>query len=41
MRLGAAVGAQVDVVSGLTAGERIVVDGPADLADGDRVTVLE
>ena len=41
VRLGTAVGNQVDIVAGLTAGERIVVDGPADLADGDRVTVLE
>ncbi len=41
VRLGTAVGSQVDIVAGLTAGERIVVDGPADLADGDRVTVLE
>ena len=41
VRFGAAVGDQVDVVSGLTAGERVVVEGPADLADGDRVTVLE
>jgi multidrug efflux pump subunit AcrA (membrane-fusion protein) len=29
----------VEVVSGLVAGERIVVDGPQDLADGDRVVV--
>ncbi len=41
VRLGTAVGNQVDIVAGLTAGERIVVAGPADLADGDRVTVLE
>ena len=41
VRLGAAVGSQVGVVSGLAAGERIVVDGPADLADGDRVAVQE
>lgn len=41
VRLGAAVGSQVGVVSGLAAGERIVIDGPADLADGDRVAVLE
>ena len=41
VRLGTSVGNQVEVVSGLTAGERVVVDGPADLADGDRVTVLE
>ena len=41
VRLGADVGNQVEVVSGLTAGERVVVEGPEDLADGDRVTVLE
>ena len=41
VRLGTTVGSQVDVISGLTAGERVVVDGPADLADGDRVTVLD
>ena len=41
VRLGASVGNQVEVVSGLTAGERVVVEGPEDLADGDRVTVLE
>ena len=41
VRLGAGVGNQVEVVSGLTAGERVVVEGPEDLVDGDRVTVLE
>ena len=41
VRLGTTVGNQVDIVAGLTAGERVVVAGPADLADGDRVTVLE
>ena len=41
VRLGANVGNQVEVVSGLTAGERVVVEGPEDLANGDRVTVLE
>jgi RND family efflux transporter MFP subunit len=41
VRLGASVGNQVEVVSGLTAGERVVVEGPEDLVDGDRVTVLE
>ena len=41
VRLGTTVGNQVEIVAGLTAGERVVVDGPADLADGDRVTVLE
>jgi len=37
--LGAVDGDMVEVVSGLSAGERIVVDGPPDLADGDRVVV--
>ena len=35
--VGAANGDQVEVVSGLTAGERVVVEGPASLADGARV----
>jgi multidrug efflux pump subunit AcrA (membrane-fusion protein) len=30
---------QVDVLSGLTAGERVVVEGPETLADGDQVRV--
>jgi len=38
---GSAVGAQVEVVAGLTAGERVVVDGPDELLDGDRVVVVE
>jgi len=37
--LGAVDGDLVEVVSGLVAGERIVIDGPQDLADGDRVVV--
>ena len=37
--LGAIDGDVVEVISGLTAGERIVTDGPPDLADGDRVVV--
>ncbi|MDP7692689.1 MAG: efflux RND transporter periplasmic adaptor subunit [Vicinamibacterales bacterium] len=37
VRLGSVVGDQVEVLAGLTAGERLVVDGPGDLADGDRV----
>ena len=41
VRLGSVVGDQVEVIAGLTAGERLIVDGPADLAGGDRVVVLE
>ena len=35
--VGAADGDQVEVVSGLSAGDRVVTDGPASLADGSRV----
>jgi RND family efflux transporter MFP subunit len=38
---GAADGDQIEIVSGLTAGEKVVVDGPAAMKDGDRVTVKE
>ena len=41
VRLGSVVGDQVEVIAGLTAGEQLIVDGPADLADGDRVVVVE
>ena len=41
VRLGSVVGGLVEVIAGLTAGERLVVEGPADLADGDRVVVVE
>jgi len=41
VRLGSVVGDQVEVMAGVTAGERVIVDGPADLADGDRVVVVE
>jgi RND family efflux transporter MFP subunit len=37
--VGPAHGDEVEVVSGLTAGERVVIDGPADLSDGDRVKI--
>ncbi len=37
--LGPADGDTVDVTTGLSAGERVVVDAPPDLADGDRVIV--
>jgi RND family efflux transporter MFP subunit len=38
---GSADGDQVEVLSGLTAGERVVVEGPPVLVDGARVTVRE
>jgi len=38
---GADDGDQVEVVSGLTVGEKVVVDGPATMKDGDKVTVKE
>ncbi len=41
VRTGSAVGTQVEVVAGLTAGERVVVDGLDALLDGDRVVVVE
>jgi RND family efflux transporter MFP subunit len=37
VRAGAAEGEQVEIVSGVSAGERIVVDGPPTLSDGARV----
>jgi len=37
VQLGAADGDQVEVAAGLTAGERVVVEGPASLADGEYV----
>jgi RND family efflux transporter MFP subunit len=37
VRLGAVSGDEVEVVSGLSPGERIVVEGPDDLADGDQI----
>jgi RND family efflux transporter MFP subunit len=39
VKLGSADGDLVEVVAGLEAGERVVVEGPADLADGDRVVI--
>lgn len=35
--VGPADGDQIEVVSGLNAGERVIVEGPADLTDGARV----
>jgi RND family efflux transporter MFP subunit len=37
--VGAAIGDQVEVLSGVSAGERVVVDGPQTLKDGDKVKV--
>ncbi|MPY90144.1 MAG: efflux RND transporter periplasmic adaptor subunit [Luteitalea sp.] len=37
VRVGTADGDQVEVLSGLNAGERVVIDGPADLVDGTTV----
>jgi hypothetical protein len=39
VRVGDARGDQVDIVSGLAAGDRVVVEGPPDLADGRTVVV--
>ena len=37
--VGSEDGGQVDVLSGLTAGERVVLDAPATLKEGDRIKV--
>ena len=37
---GAAAGDDVEVASGLSAGERVVTRGGFNLSDGDRVTVV-
>lgn len=39
--VGPAPGDEAVITSGLTAGERVVIEGPADLADGARVAVLD
>jgi RND family efflux transporter MFP subunit len=39
VRAGIETGDQIEVVSGLSAGERVVVDGPPTLKDGDRIIV--
>jgi HlyD family secretion protein len=41
VKVGLTEGDQVEVVSGLQVGERVIVEGPATLADGSRVTVKE
>jgi hypothetical protein len=37
VKVGAADGDQVEIVSGVNAGEKVVIDGPPTLADGARV----
>jgi RND family efflux transporter MFP subunit len=39
VRVGESKGDQVEIVSGLAAGDRVVVEGPAGLADGSKVIV--
>jgi Fe2+ transport system protein FeoA len=39
--LGLENGADVDVVSGVNAGERVVVDGPKTLKDGDKIRIQQ
>jgi len=39
VRLGPSEGDQVEIASGLAAGDRVIVDGPKDLADGRKVVV--
>lgn len=41
VELGETVGGQREVLSGLSAADRVVIDPPAGLADGDRVQVLQ
>jgi multidrug efflux pump subunit AcrA (membrane-fusion protein) len=37
--LGLEIGADVEVTAGLAPGDKVVVEGPADLRDGQRVKV--
>lgn len=41
VKIGAVDGDQIEILSGLQAGEQVVVDGPPTLADGTRVTIKE
>ena len=41
IRTGAVDGEEIEVLAGLRSGERVVVEGPEDLADGARVRVRE
>jgi multidrug efflux pump subunit AcrA (membrane-fusion protein) len=40
VQVGAEDGDQVEVRSGLSSGDRVVVEGPATLKDGDKVRIL-
>jgi multidrug efflux pump subunit AcrA (membrane-fusion protein) len=40
VKLGSEGGGQVEVLSGLADGERVVTDGPATLKDGDTIEIL-
>jgi RND family efflux transporter MFP subunit len=39
IRVGDAKGDSVEVLGGLVAGERVVIEGPADLADGRKISI--
>jgi multidrug efflux pump subunit AcrA (membrane-fusion protein) len=41
VRVGLENGDQVEVISGVRAGERVVIDGPPTLKDGDKVKVQQ
>jgi RND family efflux transporter MFP subunit len=41
VRVGLETGDQVELVSGVSAGERVVIDGPPTLKDGDKVRVQQ
>jgi RND family efflux transporter MFP subunit len=41
VRAGRENGNDVDVLSGLSAGEKVVIDPPATLKDGDRITIKQ
>ena len=41
VKTGTASGDRVEIVSGLSSGEQVVVEGPAALKDGERVTIKE
>jgi len=41
VRVGLDAGDQIELVSGISAGERVVVDGPPTLKDGDKVRVQQ